>query len=124
MLTNALSPRRVVETLARLVHPSGTVVVMSSVHGSIANNERGEFEIYRASKAALNQLMRSYSARHRADLRTLILMAPGWVRTDLGGPHAPLTVAESIPKVAQTVDAQRGHGGPQFLDHIGRPVAW
>jgi hypothetical protein len=46
---------------------------MSSGQGSITNNERGDFEIYRASKSALNQLMRSYAARHRSDTRTLLL---------------------------------------------------
>ena len=124
MVTNALSPLRVVETLGGLVESTGTIVVMSSLHGSIAQNERGEFDVYRASKAALNQLMRSYAARHRADTRTLILMAPGWVRTELGGPSAPLTVGESISNVVRTVDGQRGHGGLQFLDYLGRPIAW
>jgi NAD(P)-dependent dehydrogenase (short-subunit alcohol dehydrogenase family) len=79
MVTNALSPMRVIETLGELVAPNGTIAIMSSGQGSIANNQRGGFEIYRASKSALNQLMRSYAARHRDDNRTLLLMAPGWV---------------------------------------------
>jgi len=68
---------RAIETLAELVDPDGTIAIMSSGQGSIANNERGGFEIYRASKSALNQLMRSYAARHRNDARTLLLMAFG-----------------------------------------------
>jgi NAD(P)-dependent dehydrogenase (short-subunit alcohol dehydrogenase family) len=78
---------------------------MSSGQGSIANNDKGGFEIYRASKSALNQLMRSFAARHAGDPRTLLLMAPGWVRTDLGGPAAPLTIGQSIPGVADTIEA-------------------
>lgn len=124
MLTNALSPVRVVERLGALVDPDGTIAVMSSGQGSIANNERGGFEIYRASKSALNQLMRSYAARHRDDPRTLLLLAPGWVRTELGGPDAPLTVAESIPRLVSVVDAQREHCGLQYLDYRGEQVAW
>lgn len=124
MVTNALSPLRVVETLGDLVSPRGTIAIMSSGQGSIANNERGGFEVYRASKSALNQLMRSYAARHRDDARALLLMAPGWVKTDLGGPRAQLTVEESIPRLVTTVDAQRGRTGLQFLDYQGRPVAW
>ena len=106
MVTNALSPMRVVETLQDLVAPKGTIAVMSSGQGSVANNDKGGFEIYRASKSALNQLMRSFAARHAGDPHTLLLMAPGWVRTDLGGPAAPLTIGQSIPGVVDTVEAQ------------------
>jgi NAD(P)-dependent dehydrogenase (short-subunit alcohol dehydrogenase family) len=97
---------------------------MSSGQGSIANNDRGGFEIYRASKSALNQLMRSYAARHRDAARTLLLMAPGWVKTDLGGPDARLTISESIPNLVTTMDAQHGRTGLQFLDYLGRTVPW
>ena len=124
MVTNALSPLRVVEALGGLVDPAGTVAIMSSGQGSIANNEGGGFEIYRASKSALNQLMRSYAARHRDDARKLLLLAPGWVKTDLGGPDARLTVEESIPHLVTTVDSQRGRVGLQFLDYQGRTVPW
>jgi NAD(P)-dependent dehydrogenase (short-subunit alcohol dehydrogenase family) len=72
MVTNALSPMRVVEALQDLVAPNGTIGVMSSGQGSVANNEKGGFEIYRASKSALNQLMRSFAARHADDRRTLL----------------------------------------------------
>jgi NAD(P)-dependent dehydrogenase (short-subunit alcohol dehydrogenase family) len=124
MVTNALSPLRAIETLGELIDPSGTIAVMSSGQGSIANNERGGFEIYRASKSALNQLMRSYAARHHDTARTLLLMAPGWVKTELGGPEARLTIDESIPNLVTTIDAQRGRPGLQFLDYLGRTVPW
>lgn len=124
MVTNALSPMRVIETLGELVPADGTIAIMSSGQGSVANNNRGGFEIYRASKAALNQLMRSYAARHRDDPRALLLMAPGWVKTELGGPNARLTIDESVPKLVATIEAQRGRSGLQFLDYLGQTVAW
>jgi NAD(P)-dependent dehydrogenase (short-subunit alcohol dehydrogenase family) len=124
MITNALSPMRVIETLGELVAQNGTIAIMSSGQGSIANNQRGGFEIYRASKSALNQLMRSYAARRHNDNRTLLLMAPGWVKTELGGPDARLTINESIPSLVATVDAQRGRTGLQFLDYLGQTIAW
>jgi NAD(P)-dependent dehydrogenase (short-subunit alcohol dehydrogenase family) len=124
MLTNALSPLRVVETLQDLVRPSGTIGIMSSGQGSIANNESGHFEVYRGSKAALNMFMRSFAARHADDPRTLLLLAPGWVRTDLGGPQARLSVEESIPNLVDTIDAQAGKAGLQYLDYQGRRVPW
>jgi NAD(P)-dependent dehydrogenase (short-subunit alcohol dehydrogenase family) len=124
MVTNALSPMRVIETLGDLVPSDGTIAIMSSGQGSVANNQSGGAEIYRASKSALNQLMRSYAARHQDDQRTLLLMAPGWVKTDLGGPSARLTVDESIPRLVVVVNAQRGHHGLQYLDYQGNTVAW
>jgi NAD(P)-dependent dehydrogenase (short-subunit alcohol dehydrogenase family) len=77
MVTNALSPMRIVETFQNLAPPTGIIAVMSSGQGSVANNENGGHEVYRASKAALNTLMRSFVARHRGDPRTLLLLAPG-----------------------------------------------
>jgi NAD(P)-dependent dehydrogenase (short-subunit alcohol dehydrogenase family) len=124
MVTNALSPMRVIETLGDLVPADGTIAIMSSGQGSVANNNRGGFEIYRASKSALNQLMRSYAARHRDDTRTLLLLAPGWVKTGVGGPNARFTVEETIPSLVTTVDAQRGRPGLQYLDYLGTTVAW
>jgi len=124
MVTNALSPLRVIEALGELTDPNGIIAIMSSGQASIANNERGGFEIYRASKSALNQLMRSYAARHRNDSRTLLLMAPGWVKTELGGPSAPLTISESVPNLVTTIDAQRGRTGLQYLDYLGQSIAW
>lgn len=124
MVTNALSPLRVVEALGDLVTPTGTIGVMSSGQGSVANNERGGHDVYRGSKAALNSFMRSYAARHREDHRTLVLMAPGWVRTELGGPDARLSIDDSIPNVVKTLDALHGSTGLHYLDYLGRTVAW
>ncbi len=124
MVTNALSPMRVVESLQDLVLPTGTIGIMSSGQGSIANNENGHYEIYRGSKTALNMFMRSFAARHADDSRALLLMAPGWVRTELGGPQARLSVEESIPNLANTIDAQAGKAGLQYLDYLGRKVPW
>jgi NAD(P)-dependent dehydrogenase (short-subunit alcohol dehydrogenase family) len=124
MVTNALSPMRIVESFQDLVLPTGAIGIMSSGQGSITNNENGHYEIYRASKTALNMLMRSFAARHADDPRALLLMAPGWVRTDLGGPEARLSVEDSIPNLANTMDAQAGKPGLQYLDYLGRKVPW
>jgi NAD(P)-dependent dehydrogenase (short-subunit alcohol dehydrogenase family) len=124
MVTNALSPMRVIETLQDHVEPDGTIGVMSSGQGSVGNNVRGGHEVYRGSKAALNTFMRSYAARHRQDSRSLVLIAPGWVRTDLGGPDARLRIEDSIPNVVTTIDSLQHRPGLHYVDYLGRTVAW
>ncbi len=124
MVTNALSPMRVVEGLQDLVSANGTIGVMSSGQGSVGNNENGGHEVYRGSKSALNQYMRSYAARHAGGSRALVLMAPGWVRTDLGGPDAPLGIEDSVPKVVNVLLAEQGKSGLRYLDRDGNSVPW
>jgi len=124
MLTNAYSPMRVIEMLQHLVPADGLIGAMSSGQGSIANNEAGMREVYRASKAALNMLMRSFAARPEQNGRALLLMAPGWIRTNLGGDKAPYTVADSAPILADLLLSTRGVAGLQYLDRFGKDVPW
>jgi len=124
MVTNALSPLRVVEAFQDLVQPNGTIAVMSSGQGSVSNNNGGRWEIYRASKAALNMLMRSFAGRHADEDRTLLLLAPGWVRTDMGGADSRFSIEETIPKLVDTIEAQSGKRGLQYLDYRGQTVPW
>jgi NAD(P)-dependent dehydrogenase (short-subunit alcohol dehydrogenase family) len=124
MVTNALGPLRVIEALDCRVEPAGTIGVMSSGQGSVANNERGGHEVYRGSKAALNTFMRSYAARRRGDQRSLVLMAPGWVKTELGGAGARLSIDESIPNVVRTLDNLRDKPGLHYVDYLGQTVPW
>jgi NAD(P)-dependent dehydrogenase (short-subunit alcohol dehydrogenase family) len=124
MVTNALSPMRVVEGLEGLVADDGMIGVMSSGQGSITDNTRGGRELYRGSKAALNQYMRSYAARQAGTPRSLLLLAPGWIRTDLGGDDAPYTVEESIPLLVDLMLAKRTRPGLEYLDRNSKVVPW
>lgn len=124
MVTNALSPMRVIEGLQGLVSPDGLIGVMSSGQGSVSNNEKGGHEVYRGSKAALNMYMRSYAARQAGHARALVLMAPGWIRTALGGPNAAFSLEETVPKIVDSLLAQQGKPGLQYVDREGKTVPW
>lgn len=123
MQVNALAPLRVVEALHDLVPPGGVIGAMSSGLGSVSRNESGGFEAYRASKAALNMMMRSFATRAGGD-RAVVLMDPGWVRTEMGGPDAPLCVRDSAPGIVETLIGAAGRTGAHFLNYRGEPVSW
>jgi len=97
--------------------------VMSSGLGSIANNE-GFWPLYSASKAALNMLMKGFAGARRGDPRAMLLIAPGWVRTDMGGSSAPLSIEQSIPLVVDTVERNRGHAGLRYVDRHNQRLPW
>ena len=95
---------------------------MSSTLGSITRNTNGGYEAYRASKAALNMLARSFAARH-PELGVLIVH-PGWVRTDMGGPQAPLDVQTSTAGMATMLQARRSLRGALYVDWENHEIPW
>jgi len=123
LLTNALSPMRVIELFHDRVKVNGVVAAMSSELGSIADST-GVWALYSSSKAALNMLMKSFHARHVEDTRALLLVAPGWVRTDMGSQDALLDVSESIPLVVDVVNRNAGVPGLRFINRHGDELPW
>lgn len=123
-LTNAIGPIRVADALLASVAPGGTIAFMSSILGSIGTNDDGRAELYRASKAALNSLVRSFRARHAQAKFTVLAIHPGVVRTSMGGPGAPLDVETSVRSVADVIAARRGTGGQAFVDYRNEIIPW
>jgi NAD(P)-dependent dehydrogenase (short-subunit alcohol dehydrogenase family) len=122
-LTNAISPIRVADALAHLVAPGGTIAFMSSDMGSIGTNDDGRVELYRASKAALNSLIRSFRARHGNVDLTVLALHPGRVRTRLA-PGAPLDINTSVRGLTNVIEARWGSGGQAFVDYRNEIIPW
>ena len=123
-LADEFAGRVEIESLEQLVPEGGLIGAMSSEQGSIANNMAGMLELYRGTKAALNMFMRSFAARHAGSSRALALMVPGWVRTELGGSEAPLSIEDSVPSLVNVLLAKRARPGLEYLDYLGRTVPW
>jgi NAD(P)-dependent dehydrogenase (short-subunit alcohol dehydrogenase family) len=123
MLINTYAPLRLIERLGDLVADNGMIAVMSSGLGSVENNVGGGYELYRLSKAALNMGLKSLATRD-AKARTWLAVAPGWVRTDMGGPEAGLSIKESIPRLTDMLERHRGARGVSFFDYKDDAVPW
>jgi NAD(P)-dependent dehydrogenase (short-subunit alcohol dehydrogenase family) len=123
--TNAIAPIAVAEKLAPFVKQgSGVIAFMSSRVGSVAEESSGYMPLYRASKAALNSMTRSFVAGLKDRGLTVLSLHPGWVRTDMGGPDAPLDVGTSASGLADVLAQRAGTKGHAFLDYTGLELAW
>ncbi|MBC7522591.1 MAG: SDR family NAD(P)-dependent oxidoreductase [Sandarakinorhabdus sp.] len=124
MMTNAIAPVRLAKLLLPRAVAGGTVVLMTSILGSVTLNVNGTFDLYRASKAALNSLSRGFYAHDVAPLGlTLLNLHPGWVKTRMGGPGAAIEIADSVRGIANVVEANHG-GGQHYIDFEGNTLPW
>ena len=101
-----------------------TVVMMSSDLGSIGNNQQGASHAYRSSKAALNMLTKGLSLDLKDKGVTVMSMAPGWTKTDLGGPDAMWTVEDSVANQRKIIAGLTFADTGRFIDLTGKPVNW
>ncbi len=102
----------------------GSLALMSSILGSVSLNEAGGWETYRARKAALNTLARSFEIRHRAEAVSVLVLHPGWVRTEMGGEGADIDVATSVSGLADVIAVRLGEPGAQYLDDRRETLPW
>lgn len=100
------------------------VVNLSSGLGSVSGNQTGGWYVYRASKAALNQLTRTMAEELTRERFIIIALSPGWVRTDMGGSGAPTSADESVAAALRVIDHLKPSDTGRFLDQHGKEVAW
>ena len=120
MRTNVLGAMQAIPQLAPLVEAAdGRFVFITSEMGHIAGTHSSFGWLYRASKAALNMAVRA--ASYDYPRATLVAMSPGWVRTAMGGPDAPLSPEQSVTSMRRTIAALTRQQSGAYLDHDGTP---
>ncbi|HET7795946.1 MAG TPA: SDR family oxidoreductase [Rhizobacter sp.] len=123
MHTNVLGPMRVIPQVADALAPGAKLVVLSSRMGSIGTRSSTGGWLYRASKAAVNSVLKdaSIALQGRA---TCISFHPGWVRTDMGGEGATLEVGDSVGHMRRVIAGLTPADNGRFFDHDGTPIPW
>jgi NAD(P)-dependent dehydrogenase (short-subunit alcohol dehydrogenase family) len=123
---NLLGPARVCEAFLDGLERSDRrlIVTITSGMGSLADNTSGGSILYRTSKAAVNMLMRTSALDLKPRGITCIVVNPGWVKTDMGGPNAKLSPEESIQAMRRLI-AKLGPGDSgKFYNYDGREYPW
>lgn len=125
---NTFGPLRAIQAyLQRLLRSNNPrVALVSSIYGSMSAEDATVSTniAYRASKSALNKLVQGIATDLRRDGVTVIALEPGWVKTSMGGPNAPLTVHESVSGIIQTIQALTINESGNFIDYKFEEIQW
>jgi len=124
LMTNAVGPARAASALMPLLRDGARIGMMSSKMGSIDDSSGGANH-YRISKVAQNMLARSLFEQHARERGISVLsLHPGWVKTEMGGANAPITVEQSARGLADLLEQERGTPRHSFLAYDGSNIAW
>lgn len=124
--TNAMSPLAVSAAFAANVAQGGQkkIITLSSIMGSIAENDSSGDFIYRSSKAAVNAVMKSLAGDLKSEGITVAVLHPGWVRTDMGGPDASIEAPESVTGMRAVIAGLKESDSGRFLNYDGTEIPW
>ena len=123
MRTNVLGPMRVIPQVVEAMAPSAKVAVLSSLMGSIGARTAAGSTLYRASKAAVNSVMKD-AAISFAKRATFVSLHPGWVRTDMGGAGADIDVETSVAGMRKVIAGLSARDNGAFFNYDGKAIAW
>jgi NAD(P)-dependent dehydrogenase (short-subunit alcohol dehydrogenase family) len=123
---NVLGPARVCEAFVERVAKSGRrlIITITSGMGSLADNTSGGYIAYRTSKAAVNMLMRSAAIDLKPRGITCVVVNPGWVKTDMGGPNAKLSPEESVGAMRRLIAKLGPRDSGRFYNYDGSEYPW
>jgi NAD(P)-dependent dehydrogenase (short-subunit alcohol dehydrogenase family) len=124
MRINALGPLLLVEALRDRLAAGATVAVVSSKMGSVAETTSAGSYAYRASKAAVNSVVKTLSLDLKSQGVTVVALSPGWVRTDMGGPSAPLDPPNAVAGMRRVLATLGPADTGTFRHYDGGVVPW
>ncbi len=123
---NTIAPLMLVQTFVEQVAASQQklVAVISSKVGSIADNSSGGAYMYRSSKTAVNQVVKSLSIDLAERGISVISLHPGWVQTDMGGPNAEISTDQSVSGLKSILQSAGPAQSGQFIEYDGSNIPW
>ena len=123
---NLIAPLMITQSIINNVKKGSDkkIYFLSSQLGSIGDNASGGMYIYRSSKTGLNQVVKSLSVDLKPQGITVVSLHPGWVKTDMGGPNAPVSIDESIKGMMQVIYATDIRDTGRFLNYDGKELPW
>jgi NAD(P)-dependent dehydrogenase (short-subunit alcohol dehydrogenase family) len=122
---NCVAPTFLARALApQVISARGKMIAITSQMGSIADNGSGGWNAYRASKAALNAAWRSMAVEMTSKPVSIAMLHPGWVKTDMGGGGATLTVERSVTAMRRVIDGLTHRDKGVFLNQDGETLPW
>jgi NAD(P)-dependent dehydrogenase (short-subunit alcohol dehydrogenase family) len=123
MHTNVLGPMRVIPQVADSLAPGAKLAVLSSRMGSIGTRASASGWLYRASKAAVNSVMKD-AAITLSGRATCVSFHPGWVKTDMGGAGADITPSESASGMRRVIASLKPGDTGRFMNYDGSEIPW
>lgn len=123
---NTLAPVKLAEAFLPnlLKSQQRLIVAISSLMGSMADNGSGGSLFYRSSKAGLNAVMKSLSLDLQPQKIGVLILHPGWVKTDMGGQHAPTSAYESIAGMRHVIEGFTLEKTGSFINYKGQLLPW
>lgn len=126
MAVNTVGPIRVTQALLPNLRAGEMkkIINTTSIIGSISRKTSGGFYGYSESKAALNMFTRSLAGELRSEGFICIVVHPGWVQTDMGGPNATVTVKDSATGIRSVIENLTEEGSGEFWTFDGQRLPW
>jgi NAD(P)-dependent dehydrogenase (short-subunit alcohol dehydrogenase family) len=123
---NTMAPLKMVEAFVQQIARSKLklIVTITSQMGSIDDNGSGGSYLYRSSKAAANMVVKSLAVDLKDKGITAVAFNPGWVKTDMGGPNAMISVEQSVGDMRKVIAGLTPADTGKFIGNDGVVIPW